>query len=259
MFWFKRKKIIIDCFTTDPFAYEYTKISPASQYVPEWWKKLPLQNKDKQEYVSGTMKHCRGFTNLFGNSFVIPFWGFAEIDVSDDSTKLFEWNSNYNFVEDKLDSVIVHPSKQYEGFVDSNKFFHIKITSPWFLKSKDSVEFMVHDPLWNRSDLTSYSVLPGVLDFKYQHSTNVNLMIEFKQQSRKINFSHSDVVCMLTPLSEREVVLNHHLIDKGDLRKINHASRFYNIGKPGLYNDIKKFMDKHEERNKSKCPFGFGK
>ena len=41
MFWFKKKEHIIDCFTTDPYALEYCKLTPAVRHYPEWFKRLP--------------------------------------------------------------------------------------------------------------------------------------------------------------------------------------------------------------------------
>jgi len=35
MFWFKKKKIVLDCFTADPVAFNYAKIDRATKYYPD--------------------------------------------------------------------------------------------------------------------------------------------------------------------------------------------------------------------------------
>jgi hypothetical protein len=41
-FFHRRKKIVVDCFTTDAFAYDYAPITRGSKAFPDWWTKLPI-------------------------------------------------------------------------------------------------------------------------------------------------------------------------------------------------------------------------
>ena len=38
-FWFKKPKVILECFTTEEIVYEHAKIDSAVKFFPDWWKK----------------------------------------------------------------------------------------------------------------------------------------------------------------------------------------------------------------------------
>ena len=43
MFLFKKKKVVLNCYTYRPDVYSYFPIERSSKHIPEWWKKLPNQ------------------------------------------------------------------------------------------------------------------------------------------------------------------------------------------------------------------------
>lgn len=266
MFWFKRKKIVLDCYTVDPFAFEYCQISKATNHYPEWWQNLP---GTKSKIFDGsitptsfaTAKHCRGFIDLYRKSFILPMWGNILMDVGSREDRMFSWRCNFDAAYSDA-PVLHHLAEQIEGYVDTS-FQHIKLASPWLLDTnKKYVGFLMHDPLWNRSDLTEYSILSGVLDFKYQASSNVNLIAQFKEKPRKIHLRPGEPIAMLTPLSDNDIDVKCHLIDKSDIHRHTMQQRIFfpvSDNEQVKYSTVKKFIDKHEENNKPKCPFGFGK
>ena len=266
MFWFKKKKIVLDCFTTDPFAHEFTPIQPSVKYYPEWWTNLPptIETKTSNDWglnKQGTMKACRGFTELYKNSFVIPFWGNLEIDVKSKIEKQYFWRDNFSGSENTSlphKTISQHPTVMFEGFLNNN-YLHAKLNSPWFFKTNRYVQFAFVDPVWDKRELSDHTVLPGVLDFKYQHATNINLMIECRSEERTFLLEPGTPIAYIIPLSEEEIELRNHLISNDELIKLLPQQRIFF---PGLinakkYSRSKKFIDKHDERNKPKCPFGF--
>ena len=264
MFWFKRKKIVLDCFTSDIFTYENAKIDYASKFIPKWWKELPQVELSSNDT---NMKYCRGFTELYKNSFIMPFWGTLQIEVHDISDGIISTNWYSNFTIDharKGDALEYHKRNQFKDFVD-DKYTQVKIISPWYLTSKSKTNFMFSDPLWNRSDLTAYSILPGIVDFKFNNTTNVNIMIEHGTEKRIITFFPGDPVAMITPVTEDEIDLRNHLESSEFINsRFSTTSRFALEGFKGIkyksaYNLRKNFMEEKEERDKSKCPFGFKK
>ena len=244
-FWFKKNKVVLDCFTVDSFTYNYCKIDKATNFYPEWWKKLDTKINNRP-----TMKHCRGFTRLYTNSFIIPCWEDMQI-------KLFA--NDYSWVNSRLpDSISSHSEIQYKGFIDTSRYQHIKIPSPWYLKSNRFVEFAFTDPIWNRSNVSDYTVLPGVVDYKYQPDTAVNLLIEYTEEGKIIEFCVGEPLVCLTPLTEVEVDIRTHLIDRKDLGGLvpsNEVGLVADISKK--YSIRKKFIN-NIDKNKKKCPFGFG-
>ena len=265
MFWFKKKEIVLDCFTTDPFAFEYAPISHASKHIPEWWKDLPshvtfhngLSNHNNKEVPS--MKACRGFTDLFMSSYVLPFWGHLQINLIDGTQLTSEYDINYT-LDSGVQPLVSHLNSQFTGFT-SKEFKHIKLASPWKLRTNTYVKFLLGDCIWNRRNLTDYNILPGVLDFKYQPNVNINLMSDYRQSPRLIKFEPASPLAMITPLSEKNIELKLHLIDNKEMEKVMPFNRInYPWQKAeSRYSNAKKFIQNHDDINKPKCPFGFGK
>jgi len=210
------------------------------------------------------MKHCRGLTELFKNSFVIPSWGGFAFDLSDSEQKQSSWKANFKLAgmggspSDTAPQVGNHGKAQYGDLVPDD-YVHYKISSPWYLKCNRETQFMLSDPYWNKKDPNAFNVLPGLLDFKYQDSTNINVMLQYTHQPRKVQIEVGDVLAMITPLTEDDVILNHHLVEEKYFEA--YSQLYYRINPKNLthYLTMKKIMQEQEERNRSKCPFGFGK
>jgi hypothetical protein len=253
MFLFKEKKIVVDCFTIDPFASEYAKISPAVKYYPEWWKDLPSVGPDNSQSVN--MKGCLGLTNLYKNSFIIPMWGSLTINLSNKNMKAWRVDLDYK-IEHAASPLSNHNRAQYPGFVEED-FIHIKIEAPWLLKTKSNIKFMLVDPIWNRNSLIDYSILPGVVDYHYQPSAAINMMFKLYDQPRQVHFKPGNVMSMIVPLTENDIDFRCHLVDSIELYRQFPQIKLASSSKQKRYSIFKKFINKHEERQESKCPFGF--
>ena len=78
IFFFKKKKKVIDCFTSNQMVYEQFPIAKANEYIPDWYKKLnatystnvPNTLREK----AATVKRCPGISNLFNEGFILPLW-----------------------------------------------------------------------------------------------------------------------------------------------------------------------------------------
>ena len=264
MFIFKKNKIVVDCFTDDAYAYEHAPIAPARKYLPQWWKDLAPTYDNHTSITSNnsTIKKCIGVTQYFAESFIIPFWGGMELHLTDHNTRTAEWQTSYKiFVEDynggEASPLENLPGEMYNGFVDKN-FIHFKLNTPWAFCCNTDTRFMMSDPIWNRHNLTDYTVLPGILDFKYQTSTNVNMMFEFKDRPLSIILNPRTPLASLTPLTDKEVVFKNHLVTIKEMIKYRPGRRFIMEDGETKYHMLKRlFHDK--EDNIKKCPFGFGK
>ena len=248
-FWFKRKKVILDCFTTDSFSYEYCRIESAVKYYPDWWLNLPSEEKNTN------MKSCKGFTNLYVNSYVIPFWSTVDIEVSALDTSTFKWTVSgvYSEIENQTKKVMIsHNPKQYGKFTGSGNYQHIKLLSSWSIRTKSKVKFFYSDPVWHRDDLNNYTVLPGILEFKYNRSTEANIMFEYKAEPYNIRLTPGMPVAMMTPLTEDDVELRHHLVTPNEM--IYAESRFSFDKLNNMFNNKKKFIDDADKRTQT-CPY----
>ena len=242
-FFFRKKKIVVDAFTCMYTAHEYFPIQNAIKTVPDWWKSLP------KEYTTATdlgislnlptMKKCDGFLDLFNRGFILPLWSDVIINTQDNGYYQFQWANI------KTSVIMTHDMRQY-GSVISNNFTHMKIISPWVLREKTGVKFVWMNPSWNRLFSDNLNILPGVMDFKYQQDTNINILIEKKNHTYKL--SAGEAMAHIIPLTDDKVEIKNHLISEQEYQqKIAH---FMFTSK---YKRMKQIIDGRE----SKCPFGF--
>ena len=225
MFLFKRKEVIVDCFTYSDDAYKYAQINKASNYIPKWFYQKHQLEIDGM--VANSVKNCPALTSYFNKGFIMPMWCDVSIVSTLKDFKVVFANPGYNFEQ--------HPTNQWENFKDASKEFHIKLLSPWVLKSKDDTEFLLTKPQWRKSN--DLDVLTGVVNYKHQHGTHVNMFLPIANKTYDIKYN--EPLIHIIPLTEKNVVLKHHLIDKKEWDKIHIAKLHFR----GNYNKV------------SKCPF----
>jgi hypothetical protein len=248
MFFFKKKKIVVDTFTHMNNVYEYFPIDNALKYTPDWWKKLPGTYEEVNAFgvkmPTSTIKHCEGFIDLYKSGFIIPLWSDLIVSTKDDGAWQYQWADFKAYV------IQSHSERQYSQ--DLNKYIHLKLQSPWAIKEKTGVKFVWTEPLWNNL-LNTYDIklLPGILDFKYQSSSHVNIFLQKKEQSFNINCGTPMV--HLIPMSEHNVEIKNHLISTDEYNQLKDLDQPFTF--TGKYRKVKKIIDARE----SKCPFGFKK
>jgi hypothetical protein len=251
MFWFKRKQIIVDCFTQESTTHLCYPPAPANEYFPEGWKKMPklVKNVMFNDKVSTsslsvdmpTLKKCTGFINLYTSGFIIPSWTDFGIQIDTKGEYFY-----YNCGPLRIDQ---HPSFQlWEGLYDG--YAHIKLGSPWLFKEKTGVKFSWHQSDWHRTDIMDRCrIVSGVVDYKYQNQTNVNMFIK---KDSVVEFKAGDPLVHLIPLSDKEVILKTHLINPLEFSMMEQ--------KPSQYiNQYKRYKTSIDKLEQAKCPFGFGK
>lgn len=225
MIFFKKTKIVIDAFTDNASVFNYHPIEKATKFIPSWWKSLPTSVERPYRDMmmdEPTIKKCAGFTSLFKEGFILPSWTDIQIKTTDNS---YTFKVALSFIEPALQH---HETWQYgETF---NDYIHLKIISPWFLKCKESVEFACVQPSWNLvNHWSDIQILPGVIDFKYQTSVNVNMFLAKNRE--KIFINAGTPLYHILPLTDKEVIIKNHLVDTTEMNKIFVETRY------GSFND----------------------
>lgn len=249
IFFFKKPKIYVDCFTHHDNVFNNYKPLPSNKFIPQEWKALPKQvdvpafgdNPGKMMIPNGTLKTCSGFLELFSTGFMLQMW--ADLYIETDSNGGFKAGSPSNVMQCEQ-----HPKFQvWDTFYKEHS--HVKIVPPWVLSEKSGVNFFWSGIPWLDTDMSSqYKPLTGVVNYKYQHATSINF---FAPKDSLVKFRAGQPMVQIVPLSEKDVKLNYHLISRDE-----YANRFCHqptyIRMQSEYKRLSKF-------NEKKCPFGFGK
>jgi len=251
----KRKKIVVDCFTTHVDAHDTFPIQLTNKFYPNWFKRLPnafpVETRNGVELENKTMKSCYGFINHYRKGFVLPLWSDVIIQTQSDAM-----GNNYSFqYADGHSEVGVHPMDQMGP--EFSSLIHVKLVSPWRIREKTGVEFVYMEPTWSQpADLLTMSTPPGTIEYKYQHTSSVNMFLE---KGRRYSFNAGRPMAHLIPLSDKEVELKCHLVSPlemdNEIRRVMHNGfPFFNDGYPK-----KKKRQQQLEADAKKCPFHIGK
>jgi len=209
-----RKPYIVDFFTDNYGVYEYFRIMKGSEAIPDWWKSIDhnLKLGERPSEKSNTVKRCPGIINTFGQSFVMPLW--TEIDFAMDEN--YNWNAK---VSDQITSIKSHDIEaQAKGYLDRNKYTHLKIETPWVAREKTGLKFVISPCSWSSELLLSEYFIPtAIRSFNISHGNNIHGFIKNKKQS--IILSAGTPLIHIFPLTDKKVQINCHY-DPEEVNKI---------------------------------------
>ena len=241
MFFFKRNKIVVDCFTTDPNVIKYSPIAKANEFIPEWMKKMPI-TVNSSLHSGQTIKACPGVIDLYKQGLMIPMWSDLHVEFKDKGA--FEWQFS-----DRKTKAISHNNNQWTGFATDKSYGHLKLCSPWYIKTKENLSWHCAEPFWSNHLTNDYITIPGQLNFKYQHTTNINLFLP--TSTRSFIIPHGHPMYHMMPLTDKQIDIRHHHISEEEMQKYEIPS----ITFKSIYLNAKNIMDKKE---KSNGPFHWG-
>ena len=219
--WLRNKldgPVYLDCYTINDSAYKAARISSAINYLPAWWKRLlpsversVMDNLPSFKRPGSTMRHCVGLTDMFKKSFCIPLWSDLVIRLEPAMQDGYAWR-----YADGRSKLTEHDAFQRGDFMPPEHFQHIKLDSPWYLRCEEDINFLLFDPFWPSYEGEEVAIIPpGILNFKHQPGTNINMFIrKLPDEARDVTLKFNTPLVFITPLTERKVVLRHHLVSK---------------------------------------------
>ncbi len=238
IFIFKKKEIVLDCFTTEPYVYNFNKINLISEHYPLWLKNTK-KDYEVEFFKQSTIKKCIALTEMYKHGAVIPMWSDLAMNIKD---KEIRWQ-----FADTRTNIDSHDKKQWDNFSDVNQFCQFKIYSPWFFQTKKDIKFYWTKPFWNFPLQSNIQVATGIIDFKYNHSTNINFFVDYTKNI-DIFIKAEEPLIHIIPLSDCKLIIKNHLIDNLKELKFLNNYVFQNSYASKKAKDIKE---------QKKCPFGF--
>lgn len=244
-FLFRRPKVTVDAFTTLGHAYDFHPIRSANNFAPEWWKKTPKSYSPPPEpnkvTVSGnTIRRCAGVIEYYNkNNLIIPMWSDLAMDFGPQ-------NWSYAFADHK--SVLLHHPQEMRGEY-MPEYEHFKIASPWRLQEKSGVKFHFTQAFYNFDDPAEILFPPGIVNYKYQHSTEINFFLKRTATVKRVLIEAGQPLVLLTALTDKEVEVKTHIISiEENTKRFDRLTAFHNH-----YIKEKKI----QQQNERKCPFSF--
>lgn len=244
MFFFRKKEVVVDAFVSNKYAqaYDYAPIDHAEKFYPDWWKNLPKTELDFKSLgrQNESMRFCAGFIDHFQRGLIIPMWSDLMIRTEPPDTYRYQFSDATSLCE-------CHPTIQRRGYRED--LINIKIISPWLLRSEKSVHWTFLPPMWHHATDPGYSTAIGTVNFYYQNSTHINLLMG---NDKEILIPFGQPILHLMPLTERDIKIKRHLVTEEEWLRENR--RMMPVSFFGSYFKLKKHREKMEQ---SKCPFHF--
>jgi len=207
---FKRNEITVKLYTYEPNHFEFFKLRKGTSDFPDWFKKLP-----SEYYEDGfipapvpTAKRCPSIINYFKKSMVIPSQFDFYLKAGQDNTS--GWLAP---TQDSANMIKTFNNKQKTGF----DVPHVKIDTSWLCVEETGIDFMIVDAYYNNFN-QPWRIIPGILDFKYQYSLNIN--IAYNIQEDPIFIPINTPLSFMIPLTEKDVKYEHHLVSNDEWKHI---------------------------------------
>lgn len=216
MFWFKKKKLIVDMFTVSTTVFNAAKPRLANRFYPDWWKELK-QDVPTEITTSplATMRGCSGFIEHYRHGFVVPMWTDLKVEVGEIGSPYFQAS-----VSDNMTTVVYHDPRQRGRFAPESNFLNLKLENPWLAKCSESIPFKWEQLTWSSNKLNECIVLPGTVEYKYQHFMQLQLLFCRSDTRKMISIDFGDPLVHVTPLTERELDLRYHLVSVDEFNKL---------------------------------------
>lgn len=220
MIFHRRKKITVDAFTDQENIAKYP-IERSNKHLPGWFTdmKTVLKLKSPQGLVgkTATFKMCQGFQDNVNNSFTLSLWADLMFRVEVDGTFSYQYpNKLCNFGMESHNSPEATPMGEFAPLK------HLKIFSPWVLREKTGVNFYWSQAFWSYGAAAADVLIPpGVVNYKYQNGTHINVMI---QPGKQLDLDAGQPLVYLHPLTENKVEIKTHVVDTKEYEKLKHAT-----------------------------------
>jgi hypothetical protein len=243
MSWFHipKKKIVLECVTPSEAVAKFAPIARAGKFLPDWWKDI-ARNPPTQAGID--MRGCAGMVDMYSHGFMIPMWSELHVTIGAKGTNAYAYK-----YADKRSFAEAHPATQRGSFLPETEYQHLKLVAPWYIQCDEDVKFIFMQPTWNFPVLGEFEVLTGIVDYKYQHSANINTMFTRKDGMEKVVIlPFGQPIAHVVPLDPRPV----------DIKIIVDPERYAQLhdrGAPLSFRNAYKQKKAIAKAQDKKCPF----
>ena len=186
----------------------------------EWWKNVPVKD-NKGNPIVNTIKTCPGFIEYYSkNSITIPLWSsFIFIPGYDN-------NCSYEFANKNKEHLFIPQHRIMRGNKYLRHMEQFKLYCPWLINEKSGIDFLYVQDFYNFKHTENFIIPPGVLNFKYQHTTGIHFLSnpDSEQKNHKIQMEAGQPLVKIFPLSEKKIKLKNNFVDDIEYKKLQKRS-----------------------------------
>ena len=131
---------------------------PASQALPDWWKKMTVFKEGEPPWGSQGMKACMPFFDAMVQGYMIPLWCDVHVKVGLDTDENGEEATAPVFTWKEIGHTVIqrHHSKQTEGFPlreqsATSGGTAYKFNNPWLIQTPPGYSSLFVAPLNNHN------------------------------------------------------------------------------------------------------------
>jgi len=224
----KLSTITLDCFTPVPELPELFPIVNSGKMLPDWFKNLPA-TASYRGINRGTMKLCPGVSDYYKAGFIIPAWRDFQIQMNSGIPNVFP--------EGAAD---IHNPIQWGNGLEG--YGHIKLVTPWRIKEKTGVKFLFTNSFWQKHR-HQYFVPNGMIEYKYQHTANVNMVVSKNVFPNDFTIEAGDPLVQCIPFSDKKIKIKMHVLDPVEFAGIDS----YHFTFAGNYYKSKKIRENNKK------------
>lgn len=238
----KEKPVKLTAYTWDASYLEFSKPVYKNKELPAWIKNIPpyitkpnFQTEMTETY--STVAFCPGIKGFLNEPIQINAWCDMEFRIRPDGT----WNTSVR--QDFNENISEHAPWQIGNDAILKDRLFLKLNSPWAFTCDEDVDFLLMEPFYSSTFYRDNDIInpPGILEFKYQSSTNVHLAFKIKPEPYTVVLKMGTPLLSLFPLTERpvEIAEYNYLPFPG----FNSLSKFPKVNVGRYYKKLKLLKD----------------
>lgn len=217
---FFNKSINLTAYTYNSSVMNSCKPEYQSKERPEWLIKLKnfLIVKDEQSQIfvkSPTAGTCPGIRDYLQLPIQLKMWADLDIRICPDGTWTYFTRPEWNV------TIAEHGKSQF-GDAYNNRI-SLKLLSPWYFVCNEPIKFVFTESHYSTSFFRDHNVLipPGIIDYKYQHSTNVHLSFPIQEEPYVVRLRHGTPLVSMFPITERKINFTTKQVTVQEFNNIN--------------------------------------
>lgn len=223
----KKPKITFSCSPNYFTAFELYKPKYAVEFSPPWLKHVPAifheEDKNGIKVPGSSIKRCPGLMWTLTSGFIMPLWTDIALTINPDGSWAYQ-------CADRTTALSIHSRQQIPNFYE--KYTHLKIESPWAISCNKEIKFYWTNPYYYYNEPTKYVLAHGMMEYKYNHSSNINLFFPIEKQSYSIMLKAGNPLVHMIDTSFTDFEIEYELLkDKLEFfSKYNYDSITHFVG-----------------------------